>query len=85
MIDGYEDLLDVARVGAKAAADGDSGRSAHLIEQVAIAMQGLTQEECEWLSIAVTNGSFSRAMSNPAAGSAEVDIEQTATGEVWNI
>ena len=83
MIETY-DLFQLARDGAKAAADNDSGRSLHLIDQVAEAMKELTLSECEWLSIAVSNGAYSRQL-HATPTPIDVEMRTTEEGEVWDI
>ena len=78
------DLFQTARDGARAVAAGDGGRSAHLLDAVVEAMRELTLDECEWLSIAVTNGAFSRQMAAPPA-EGDVNMTKTQDGEIWDI
>lgn len=85
MDEGHEDILQYARDGALAVANGDGGRSVFLIEQVASLMRTLSVAECEWLSVAVSNGAFSRLLHEPAKTDIAVDTVTTATGEIWDI
>lgn len=85
MSDEQGDLTQYARDGAEAIVNGDGGRSAFLMEQVASIMRTLTVAECEWLSVAVSNGAFSRLLHEPASGTQHVTVESTADGEIWDI
>lgn len=79
------DIIQAARDGARAVADGDGGRSAHLLGEVEAAMTELSVGECEWLSIAVSNGAFSRQMGATPAEPTFVGTQQTPEGEIWDI
>jgi hypothetical protein len=81
----HDELLQIARDGAKAHADDDSGRSRYLISRVADIMLELSVAECEWLSIAVSNGAFNRAINESPAEDVNVGVQQTQQGEVWDI
>ena len=80
------DLLNTAELGSRAAEDGDGGRSAYLMQTVADAMSELTLKECEWLSVAVSNGTFAKQLSEaPPITDYDVDVQKTDKGEVWDI
>lgn len=85
MDEGHEDILQHARDGALAVANGDSGRSAFLLEQIATLMRSLTVAECEWLSVAVSNGAFNRLLNEPPKTDIAVDTVTTPAGEIWDI
>lgn len=82
-----DDILQAAREGSAAAAAGDKGRSSYLIQQVTNAMQELTLDECEWLSVAVTNGAFSKSLSEHAQPDDldSIVLQSNQKGEVWDI
>lgn len=85
-MDDYLDLEELARAGAQAVAAEDFGRSAHLIQLVAERMAYWSLEECEWMSVAVSNGAISKQMSEiPQTDGADIHMEQTPDGEVWDI
>lgn len=79
------DIFQAARDGALAVRNADGGRSAHLINEVAAAMRSLSVDECEWLSIAVSNGAFSRQLEAPPKTDVDVSMISTPEGEVWDI
>lgn len=79
------DIFQAARDGARAAEDGDSGRSLYLIEEVTAAMNELTTAECEWLSVAVSNGAFAKQMNTLPPQDLYVDVKETPAGEIWDI
>lgn len=82
----HDNLIDLARRGALAVAEGERDESAALLARVSMAMSSLTAAECEWLSIAVANGAFDRQISEPQEYTgADVPMVATPDGEVWDI